>query len=165
MGSVGLNLQKKCSTVFLYDTPLNDAVRIQAIGRVRRWGSNAKFVTIIEYSVPGTMADRLELRQLRQSLPGMFAELDKQLIDPEGDVFNTEKTIIANWVSFTADGKKRLYRSTDDEVKHLHLPPVTLEEFLRHLRLPALAQTELDTGWRTYVMELLYRKSRLINMI
>jgi len=122
LGGVGLNLQGACYRPHLFDPPLTQAEREQAIGRTYRLGQ-FHAVLVIEYEVCGTYNDKVVAKQMVRALPELAARFDfrnAEIIEGKGDT--------DEWVKVDDDGSFTLvniYRDPDTGGLR-HVSPSTL---------------------------------------
>ena len=136
MGSVGLNLQKNCWHVIMFDPPPNIPIGVHAVGRVRRLGNPSPVVHVHEYFLKNSFNDRLNELNIRKMLPSVMAELNERLVSQggeasDGGVYDEDAEVVdlGDWVIL--DGK--LVKASSAEVSHLRLPLLKPEEILRHI--------------------------------
>ena len=88
VNSSGMNLQRLCHNVHLFETAMSEPVAMQAIGRVRRLGQT-HVVKVYDYRVLDSFNMRQAVTNLSKAVPGMIAELNKAIfnvgIDDAGD--------------------------------------------------------------------------------
>ena len=128
MGGVGLNLQYMCNDMIFYNTPLNEALRIQFIGRLRRMYSCGPVVNVTELGVIGTFSDYLENRSYFRSLPGLMALLDHEYVWG-----TSEMPVETNYVLDNG----RMVRASEDNT---HLPRLTAAEITERCMLPRMCR-------------------------
>ena len=97
VGGVGLNAQKMCWNVHILETPFNDAMRIQEIGRVRRIGSPRECVKVYEYFIPGTYDSVQMYKQISKAIPEAIAMLNA---DAGNGGESKKDLMLEEWVVF-----------------------------------------------------------------
>ena len=72
-GGTGLNLQKRCFHVHILETPFNESMKVQQIGRVRRYGCGSNAVYVYEYLVQGAFDGEQAQKAIRKATPDTVA--------------------------------------------------------------------------------------------
>ena len=96
---------------------------MQAVGRVRRLGNPYPVVYVWEYCVPDSFNDRLIQLNLKKALPGIMAELIRQLFHSKGEE-DDESMDLGDWIAYNG----KLTAADAPEVQALHLPLLKVEK-------------------------------------
>jgi hypothetical protein len=94
VNSSGLNLQHLCRNVHLFDTPISEAIKRQAIGRTWRLGQ-VDFVLVYDYNVPDSFNTRQVSNAAEKAIPGLIAELNQGLF--QMNHIDDGKIVLGNW--------------------------------------------------------------------
>lgn len=96
IGSAGLNLQGLCRNVHIFNPGLSSSIADQAIGRVWRLGQE-RVVLVYEYRLAGTFNMELVERNKLKSIPGLVAEMSKNVYQSETEESDGDVDI-GRWV-------------------------------------------------------------------
>ena len=136
MGSLGLNLQKRCWRVIMFDPPPNIPLGVQSVGRVRRLGNPSNVIHVHEYYLRKSFNDRLNELNIQKMLPNVMAEMADSMVsggdeDAEEGIPQDDEDVVdvGKFVLFHGEA----YYKDDAAVAHLRLPVLTPEEVLRHI--------------------------------
>lgn len=96
LNSDGLNLQSQCRNCHIFDTPRSEAVREQAISRVRRLGQN-RIVKVYDIRVRQSFNVRQIRNNISKRFPTMVAELDSRVFPVH--LLHSESTVdLGQWI-------------------------------------------------------------------
>lgn len=128
-GGTGLNLQKRCFHVHILETPFNESMKVQQIGRVRRYGCRSGVVYVYEYSVQGAFDGEQAQRAIRKAIPEAMTQLNASLVNSRESVKDLK---IGQWVLFR-DQLRRAQDVRDNETYKKFPRLLTTNQFLEAL--------------------------------
>ena len=138
IGNVGLNLQKACHHVHLFDPPPNDPMAYQAVGRSRRFGNPSAVVWVWEYYLQKSFNDRILALNIRKALPGLMAELSKEMFR-QSDTEDSSDSLLGDWALINGELQKTTVEDATNQGLRLLDPEAILKQLMSQLKGPRIA--------------------------